>query len=128
MNNFNFVPALFQGLIGQLPVLLVALVACIVTILNWSQSPNASIFSLLGFGITLALCILGSISSATMQYVIISHASDLATYKFVFTAVNFFLSLLRAGGYALILAAIYVGRQQPAPRPATTTWPPQVSK
>ena len=54
--NTNILPGLLQSLIVQLPVIIVALIACIVTVMNWQQSSTASIYSLLGFGLMLALC------------------------------------------------------------------------
>jgi len=121
--NTNILAAIAQSLFAQFPVLVVALVACIVTILNWEQSPSASLFSLLGFGLTLFLCFAIPIGQSVATSMLVPNDGSVANTRFVFTGLAIFWSLLRAAAYVLLLSAIYTGRT--ATRPAST--PPPVS-
>ena len=119
----NILPLFFQSLAYQIPVLLVSLVACIVTILNWHLSPRASMFSLLGFGCLLAICFLAPLSQSLVQYSFAHDGSGVRTMGSVYAGLGAFWSILRAVSYGLILAAVYAGRSEQ--RTISTPPPPQ---
>jgi len=119
----NIVPLFLQSLAYQTPTLLVCLIACIVTILNWHLSPRASMFSIIGFGLALAICFLSPLTQSLVQYSFAhdSNAPHSLGSKLVGLAALW--SALRAVSYGLIVAAIYAGRSEQR----TVSTPPPVA-
>ena len=121
--NTNFYSILLQNIIVQLPVIIVALVACIVTVMNWHQSPSASRFSLIGFGLMLVLCFIIPIAQSFVQWKLMPIGGPApANIRYIFTGLGFLWAILRAVSYGFLLAAVYTGRSEPRSMPIT--YPP----
>jgi len=121
--NANVYYILLQNIIVQLPIIIVALVACIVTVMNWQQSPSASMFSLIGFGLMLALCFIIPIGQIIAQWKLNPTAvSSSASAWYIYTGLGFLWAILRAVSYGFLLAAVYAGR--PEQRSMPITYPP----
>ncbi|MGB8355054.1 MAG: hypothetical protein WCD79_14250 [Chthoniobacteraceae bacterium] len=113
MNTNIILSVLLQSLIVQLPVIAVALIACIVTVMNWQQSPSASRFSLIGFGLMLALCFVIPIVQSFAQLQFMPPGGSAAHTRFLLTELGFLWAILRAVSYGFLLAAVYTGRSDP---------------
>ena len=123
MNTNIIFSGLLQSMIVQLPVIAVALVACIVTVMNWQQSPSASMFSLIGFGLMLALCFIIPIGQIIAQWKLMPGVgSSPASTRYILTGLGFLWAILRAVSYGFLLAAVYTGR--PEQRSAPIIYPP----
>ena len=113
MNQIND-PALLTTLLtllaGQLPILLVSLVGCLMMIGRWNEGSRAAGWALLGFGLSLALCVLIPVVQTIVQNWAVQGGNSMAQRATVFTGLALVWSVLRAGTYALLLMALLGGR------------------
>ena len=109
-------PALLTTLLtlfaGQLPILVVSLVGCLVMLGRWNDGSRAAGWALLGFGLSLALCFVMPVGQALMQSWVAGSSQSMMQRAWAFTALGLLWSVLRAASYALLLMALWV--RQPA--------------
>jgi hypothetical protein len=107
-------PALLTTVIslfaGQLPILVVSLVGCLVMMGRWNDGSWAAGWALLGFGLSLALCVIMPVGQALVQRWVVGGGQSMMQRAWVFTALGLLWSVLRAASYALLLMALW-GRQ-----------------
>lgn len=117
--NSSYDPALLTTIltlfVGQLPILLVSLVGCLMMVGGWNEGSRAAGWALFGFGLSLALCVLMPIGQALVQSWVIGNGQSMVQRAWVFTALGFLWSVLRAASYALLLMALHVRQTTPAP-------------
>ena len=106
--------------VAQIPVLLIALIACVVVIMKWKEGSRGSMWALAGFAIVVLLGILIPAVQSSVQVWIRQNPHTVEFNTQVFASLGFFWSLLRGLSYILLLVAVYAGRLQPA----GTTVPP----
>lgn len=110
MNSMND-PALLTTLLtlfaGQLPILLVSLVGCLVMMGRWNDGSRAAGWALLGFGLSLALCVIMPVGQAVVQSWVVGSGQSMAQRAWAFTALGLVWSVLRAATYALLLMALW---------------------
>ncbi|WP_395739248.1 hypothetical protein [Prosthecobacter sp.] len=124
MNNIEQFKIVLASLLTQLPILLVSLVAVIMVVTRWNELPKASMWALLGFGLTLLLCIVIPVVQNSVQHWAIENR-DLSHDQraSIFTGLSILWSVLRAVSYALLLAAVFAGRRAPQPALAAVDVP-----
>lgn len=109
-------PALLTTLLtlfaGQLPILVVSLVGCLVMMGRWNDGSRAAGWALLGFGLSLALCVIMPVGQALVQSWVVGSGQSIMQRAWAFTALGLLWSVLRAASYALLLMALWV--RQPA--------------
>jgi hypothetical protein len=111
MNSIND-PALLTTLltmfVGQLPILLVSLVGCFVMMGRWNQGSRAAGWALLGFGLSLALCVIMPVAQVLVQSWVVGSGQSMVQRAWAFTALGLVWSVLRGATYALLLMALWV--------------------
>jgi hypothetical protein len=113
MNNDPIQLKLFlTSLAVNVPTVLVCFVAGVVILGRWREASNASLWALLGFGVVLALCFIMPLGQTMIQQWVFENGQREAR-SWAFTAFGIVGSVLRAISYALLLGAIYAGRQKP---------------
>jgi hypothetical protein len=106
-----------SSLLSQLPMLIASGVGLVLALLWWQKAPQASLWAALGFGLTLALCVLLPIVHQMVWRNLAETAST--TRANVAVGLSFVSSLLHACCYVLLLMAVYAGRQPDASRRGT---------
>jgi hypothetical protein len=101
----------------QLPTLLVCLVACVVILTRWKQSPSGALWALLGFGLVLALCVVMPIVQTFLQNWVFQ-AEQRTERVWVYSVSSVVWAVLHATAYAFLLVAVFAGRTKPTPPPA----------
>jgi hypothetical protein len=98
----------------QLPTLIVSLIALVVILIKRQQASRAAPWALLGFGLTLILCLLVPLFNALTQHWIYTHGgvNILKTHGGLFSAFSIFCSIIHAFTYGCLLIAIFYGRSQ----------------
>jgi hypothetical protein len=114
MNDAKFLADFLQSILVQLPVLIVALIGIIIVISRWNDAPAAGVWSLLGFGSAVLLCLLYPISQAGLRYWSVNNPGHSREMLAVFTGLGVVWSLVRAASYTFLLAAIFAGRTKSA--------------
>jgi hypothetical protein len=95
-------------LLGQSPMLLTYIGGIIVCALLWRRAPVSALLAMLGIG-TMLLATLVSIGSS-MWMMRNRSGTPAASIGTVMTVVALFSTVLRAGGLALMIAAVFTGR------------------
>ena len=96
-------------LAAYVPVILVCLVALFVTLGRWKQAPRASLWAALGFGLVLFLSVaLPAVYMIVRNFV---ERGSTAQSMSLYTVIGMGGALLHALAYAMLLVAIYAGRQ-----------------
>ena len=95
---------------AQLPILLVSLLACLVIAVRRNKLSTASSWALMGFGLSVLLCILIPVAQTFVQNWAVESGRSMAQRASVFTGLAIVWSLLRATSYGLLLMAVCVRR------------------
>jgi hypothetical protein len=93
----------------NVPTLLVCFVAGLVILGRWGQAPRASVWAALGFGLVLVLCFVMPLAQTLIQQWVFENGQR-ESRMWALTGIGIASSVLHAIVYALLLAAIYVGR------------------
>jgi hypothetical protein len=120
MNSTASFTLLLSSAVTQLPILVVAVVGIVFSLMKRRQAPQAALWAILGFGLTLALCIFVPTVQTIIQLWVMEGDSP-AQRASVFAGLGILWSLLRAISYLLLLVAVFVGRSahhQPPHLPA----------
>ncbi|WP_395748590.1 hypothetical protein [Prosthecobacter sp.] len=116
MNNTEQIKVILASLLSQLPILLVSLVALIMIFARSKELSKASMWALLGFGLTLLLCIvIPVVQNMVQRWAIENRELTHDQRASIFTGISFLWSVLRAISYALLLVAVFAGRRTPPP-------------
>jgi hypothetical protein len=97
---------------GQLPILLVSVAGCMMMVGRWNEGSRAAGWALLGFGLSLVLCVLMPVGQLIVQNWVVGSGQSMVERAWAFTALGFLWSVLRAVSYGLLLMALMV--RQPA--------------
>ena len=96
--------------VGQLPILLVSLVGCMLMVGRWNEGSRAAGWALAGFGLSLALCVLVPVGQVLVQNWVVGGGGGIAQRAWAFTVVAFLWSVLRAVSLGCLLYALLGGR------------------
>jgi hypothetical protein len=97
-----------SSLLSQLPMLIASGLGLALALIWWRKAPRASLWAALGFGLTLALCVLLPVAHQ-LVWRSLAEANSSAMAQ-VALALSFVSSLLHAACYVLLLVAVYAGR------------------
>ena len=113
MNSIND-PALLTQLltmfVGQLPILLVSLVGCMLMMGRWNDGSRAAGWALAGFGLSLALCVFVPVGQILVQKWVMNGGGGMVQRAWAFTVVGFLWSVLRAVSLGCLLFALLARR------------------
>jgi uncharacterized Tic20 family protein len=118
MNSLNDnaqLTALLSMFAAQLPILIVCLLGCVVVMARKNELGGASFWALLGFGLSIVLCILIPLVQTVVQKWTIESGGSMAQRASLFTVLAIAWSILRAVTYALLLMAVLAGRAATRP-------------
>jgi uncharacterized Tic20 family protein len=104
--------AMLSLFVAQLPILIVSLLGCIVIMGRKNDLGSASGWALMGFGLSVLLCVVIPVAQMLAQNWAMESGRSLAQRASIFTVLAVAWSLLRALSYALLLMAVLAGRQQ----------------
>ncbi|MFN2623899.1 MAG: hypothetical protein ABR611_13760 [Chthoniobacterales bacterium] len=110
--NDSQLTALVSMFVGQLPVLIISLLGCVVIMARKNELGGAASWALMGFGLSILLCVLIPLTQSFVQKWVLEGGSSVAQRASVFTVLGLVWSILRAVSYGLLLMAIVAGRQQ----------------
>jgi hypothetical protein len=101
----------------QLPSTIAYVVGIVLAIVLWRRQPRASMFALIGTAILLAISFLAPILQAlAFRYWFLNGSASgnrlTSQYSTTIGVLGVLWALGRAGGYGLILAAVYTGRKR----------------
>jgi uncharacterized Tic20 family protein len=107
-NDTALLTTLLTLFAGQLPILLISLVGCLVMMGRWNDGSRAAGWALLGFGLSLALCVIMPVGQTLVQNWVVGSGQSMVQRAWAFTALGLVWSVLRAATYALLLMALWV--------------------
>ena len=110
INDSAQLTALFSLFAAQLPILFVSVLGCLVVGVKRNELSIASSWALMGFGLSVLLCVLIPVAQVLVQNWAMDSGRSMAQRASVFTVLAVVWSLLRAASYALLLMAIITGR------------------
>ena len=95
---------------AQLPILIVSVLGCMVIMTRKNDLGGAASWALMGFGLSIVLCVLIPVVQLFVQKWVMEGGSSVAQRASVFTILAVFWSVLRAVSYGLLLMAVVAGR------------------
>ena len=110
INNSAQLTTLLSLFAAQLPILLVSVLGCLVVAVRRNELSTAASWALMGFGLSLLLCVLIPMAQTVVQNWVMESGQNMAQRASVFTILAVVWSLLRAASYALLLMAVIAGR------------------
>ena len=111
MNNSPMLMHLVSQMAGQAPVLLVYLFGIILCAARWRRAPRAAMLALIGTGMMLLTTL---VTGFLVAYVIANQSSlglPVGRMGQLLAYVSIGGSILRAAGFALVLAAVFTQRE-----------------
>jgi uncharacterized Tic20 family protein len=110
INDSAQLTALLSLFAAQLPILLVSVLGCLVIGIRRNELSTASSWALMGFGLSVLLCILIPVAQMLAQNWAMDSGHSMAQRASLFTVLAVVWSLLRAASYALLLMALIARR------------------
>jgi uncharacterized Tic20 family protein len=104
--------ALLSLFVAQLPILIVSVLGCLVVGTRREEFAGAAMWALMGFGLSVILCIVIPVAQALIQKWVVEGGGSMAQRASVFTVVGVVWSVLRAASYALLLMALVVRQRE----------------
>lgn len=121
-NNTDLLRMFISMVPLYLPGLIVALAGIIVCLVKWNQSPQGAKWALLGFGLSLFLCIAMPIANTFIQQWMIHSGGNQTERLWFYSAFAIVSSVLHALVYVLLLVGVFAGRSKP-----TEAMPPSLN-
>jgi hypothetical protein len=110
INDSAQLTALLSLFAAQLPVLIVSVLGCFIVGIRRNELSIASSWALMGFGLSVLLCILIPVAQMLAQNWAMDSGHSMAQRASLFTVLAVVWSLLRAVSYALLLMAVIARR------------------
>ena len=110
INDNSQLTALVSMFVGQLPILIISLLGCVVIMGRKNELGDAAAWALMGFGLSIVLCVLIPLAQTFVQKWVLEGGTSVAQRASVFTVLGLVWSILRAVSYGLLLMAIVAGR------------------
>ncbi len=114
MNNFGpiFMRTFLPNLALQLPVLLVLGVGIVLAVIRWKKAPRTSLLTLIGMIIIGIVTLLSVFVNSFLYYFLYDQFDmDYRTIDTIFKVLGGIFNLLMAGGWVLVLLAIFGKRK-----------------
>lgn len=112
----NWAAIIGGSFIQQLPHFLVTIAGLIFSFSNLKKFPRASRTAMIGLMILLLTNIVGIFLPALSTYLMISARSSVRNIGYLNVVVGFFYSLISAVGLALVVYAVWLGRDESVKR------------
>ena len=112
MDSTSQLTMFLQMFLMYLPVFIVCLVAGVIIAVRWQEGSTGSVWALLGFGLALALCFLMPIGHTLLRRWVFTGGGQVSSRMWAYTTFSIVGSVLHAVVYALLLVAIFAGRDQ----------------
>ncbi|HSV62237.1 MAG TPA: hypothetical protein VLH83_02730 [Chthoniobacterales bacterium] len=109
-DNAQQLTQLVSLFVGQLPLLLMSLLGCVVIMARKNEVGGAVSWALMGFGLSIVLCVLIPVVQTLVQKWVVGSGGSMAQRASIFTVLALVWSILRAVSYGLLLMAIVAGR------------------
>jgi len=109
--NDSQLTALVSMFVGQLPVLIISLLGCVVIMARKNELGAAWSWAMMGFGLSILLCVLIPLAQTFIQRWVLEGGSSVAQRASVFTVVGLVWSILRAVSYGLLLMALVAAKK-----------------
>lgn len=100
----------FSNIVVQLPIFLVWIAGIILAIVYWKRAPRPAAFTLIAIAIFIVTAFLSVIINSNVLMGLHARGMPIATVSFILGGLNIVISLVRAFGWGLILAAIFTAR------------------
>src|ERR1043165_434870 len=97
--NDSQLTAMVSMFVGQLPVLIVSLLGCVVIMARKNELGGAASWALMGFGLSIVLCVLIPLAQTFIQRWVLEGGTSVGQRASVFTIVGLVWSILRAVSY-----------------------------
>jgi hypothetical protein len=106
----NSISIVWVQLAYALPIILIAIAALVVCVVNWQKAPTAAMFCLIGFG----LIGLNSIIGAFLITLMVRSSGSTGTPGELLSIINVARVILNLAGFVFLLIAVFSGRQSVA--------------
>ena len=114
-DSSGLLAAILTSCVVHIPTLLVWIAGAVLAIMHWRKYPQVSMFTLAALGIFIVLTVAGTILSIWLPVTIMRDTRDADQVGIILTISGCIQSLIAAGAWGLILAAIFKGRPAEAP-------------
>jgi hypothetical protein len=104
----------FTNIVTQLPVFLVWIIGIILALAYWKRAPRPATYTLIAIAIFIVAAFLAVIINSNLLLGLHARGMPIGQLSLILGGLNIFISLIRALGWGLILAAIFTARPQPA--------------
>jgi predicted permease len=108
--NDSQLTALVSMFVGQLPILIISLLGCVVIMARKNELGAAWTWAMMGFGLSIVLCVLIPLTQTFVQRWVLEGGTSVGQRASLFTVLALVWSVFRAVSYGLLLMAIVVGR------------------
>ena len=113
INDNAQLTVLVSMFVGQLPILIISLLGCVVIMARKNELGGGTTFwALMGFGLSIVLCVLIPLAQSFVQKWVLEGGASVGQRASVLTVLALVWSVLRAASFGLLLMAILAGRQQ----------------
>ena len=115
-DSSGLLAAILTSCVVHIPTLLVWIAGAVIAFMHWRKHPQVSMFTLIALGIFIVLTIAGTILSIWLPVTVMRDSGDSSRLGITLTISGCIQSLIAAGAWGLILAAIFKGRPAEANR------------
>lgn len=112
INDQTQMTVLVSMFAGQLPMLIVSVLGCVVVMARRNELGGAASWALMGFGLSALLCILIPLTQTLVQHWVLEGGASVGQRASVLTVLGLVWSVVRAVSLGLLLMAIVAGRQR----------------
>lgn len=110
MTNASFTSLFGQQFLSAGPTLMVCLIACLLIGLEWRRGGRASLWAMLGFGLSALLVIVGPVCWTFVSVAMSQSGGSADSLRTVMPIISICLGLLHAVAYGLLLLAVLAAR------------------
>jgi hypothetical protein len=109
-DSSGLLAAILTSFLVHIPTLLVWIAGAVLALMHWRKHPQVSMFTLAALGIFMVLTVAGTILSVWLPVTIMRDSGDSNRLGITLAISGCIQSLIAAGAWGLILAAIFKGR------------------
>ena len=110
MNNTSMLMYFANQMLAQAPILLVYLFGIILCAMRWQRAPKAAMLALIGTGVMLLTTLVFGFMNAYLITNQINSGTPISGVGQSLAFLSMGASILRAAGFALVLAAVFAQR------------------
>ena len=111
INDNAQLTVLVSMFVGQLPILIISLLGCVVIMARKNELGGGTTFwALMGFGLSIVLCVLIPLAQSFVQRWVLEGGASVGQRASILSVLALVWSILRAVSYGLLLMALCVRR------------------